>query len=428
MLARSSIRKFALAGYRWRAFHSSASYAALSARQTEIVKSTAPILADRGLEITTHFYKRMLGHHPELRNIFNVTHQATGAQPAALAHAVWAYASNIDNLGALSTAVSRIGNKHASLGVTADQYPIVGEHLLASIKEILGDAVDEPVLDAWKAAYQQLADILISFEKNLYNKASATPGGWTGWRKFKLSHKVVESEEIISFHLEPSDHGALPPYEAGQFISVRCYVPELGVYQPRQYSLSDIPDGKHFRISVKREYAVGDRPAGRISNVLHEALPEGSELDVSMPFGDFTLDRHVNTPVVLMSGGVGLTPMMSMLKTIVAQSDKRPVVFVHAVRNGRVHAMKDYLSQIVSENPQVSRAIFYEEASDSDVKGKDYDFLGRIELNKIQDKVLIPDADYYLCGPKPFMNGLQKDLESLGVQPKRIHSEVFGAA
>ena len=109
---------------------------------------------------------------------------------------------------ALSTAVSRIGNKHASLGVTADQYPIVGEHLLASIKEILGDAVDEPVLDAWKAAYQQLADILISFEKNLYDNASATPGGWTGWRKFTLSHKVVESEEIISFHLEPSDHSA----------------------------------------------------------------------------------------------------------------------------------------------------------------------------------------------------------------------------
>ena len=253
-------------------------------------------------------------------------------------------------------------------------------------------------------------------------------GAWVGWRKYTLSHKIVESEEIISFHLKPSAQGALPPYETGQFISVRCYVPELGVYQPRQYSLSDIPDGKHLRISVKREYAVGNRPAGRISNVLHETLPEGFELDVSMPFGDFTLDTHVNTPVVLMSGGVGLTPMMSMLKTIVAQSDTRPVVFVHAVRTGRVHAMKGHLSQIMSENPQVSRAIFYEEVSNSDVEGKDYDFLGRIELNKIRDLVLIPDAEYYLCGPKAFMDAQRKDLKSLGVQSDRIHSEVFGAA
>jgi hemoglobin-like flavoprotein len=159
-------------------------------------KSTAPVLAEHGVAITTHFYKRLLDNNPELKNIFNTAHQSTGAQPAALAHAVWAYASNIDNLGALSTAVSRIGHKHASLGVRADQYPIVGENFLSSIKEVLGDAVDKPVLDAWKAAYQQLADIFIDFENNLYKKAEATPGGWKGWRKFTVSRKVHESDEI----------------------------------------------------------------------------------------------------------------------------------------------------------------------------------------------------------------------------------------
>ncbi len=370
----------------------------------------------------------MLDSHPELKNIFNIANQETGAQPAALAHAVWAYADNIDNLSAMTSAISRIGNRHASLGITADQYPIVGEHLLASIKEILGDAVDEPVLDAWRAAYQQLADIFISFEKDLYDKAAATPGGWNGWRQFVIVRKVQESSEIISFHLAPGDNGPLPAFKPGQFVSIRCFVPELGVYQPRQYSLSEIPNGEYFRISVKREFAAGSKPAGRISNVLHEFIPQGSLLDVSMPYGDFTLDINKDSPVVLISGGVGLTPMMSMLKTITEQGKSRPVVFLHAVRNRKVHAMNQTLLEIMAKNPQVSRAIFYEEVNEGDTRGIDYDFVGRINVRDIKDKVLLPEADYYLCGPPPFMSAQQRDLEGLGVVSERIHSEVFGAS
>lgn len=210
MFVRNFVRGVRLGANRSKAFHSSPSRFELTPRQVEIAKSTVPVLQDHGIAITTHFYKRLLENHPELKNIFNTAHQATGAQPAALCHAVWAYASNIDNLGALTSTVSRIGNKHASLGVTADQYPIVEENLLASIKETLGDAVDEPVLDAWKTAYQQLAEIFIAFESDLYDKATAKPGGWKGWRKFFVSRKVRESGEIISFHLTPSDKGVLP--------------------------------------------------------------------------------------------------------------------------------------------------------------------------------------------------------------------------
>ena len=427
MFARSFLRGRPFISALSKAFHTSPSRHELSARQIAIVKSTAPVLADQGIAITTHFYKRMLDAHPELKNIFNTAHQATGAQPAALAHAIWAYASNIDNLGALSAAVSRIGHKHASLNVTPEQYPIVGEHLIASIKEILGDGVDEPALDAWREAYAQLAAIFIDFERNLYEKAEATPGGWTGWRKFTVSRKVHESEEIVSFHLTPSDGGQLPTFQSGQFISVRAFIPELAVYQPRQYSLSDTPDGTHFRISVKKESATARGPAGRISNVLHEHLPEGSELEVSNPYGDFTLDIDAATPVVLISGGVGITPMMSMLSNIVAHRKDRRVVFVHAVRNGRVHAMKDYLRHVMAENPQVSRAVFYEEVGEGDERGVDYDYRGRIELDRIRDLVLLPDADYYLCGPVVFMRVEQEGLERMGVPKERIHSEVFGA-
>ncbi|KAL2850415.1 globin-like protein [Aspergillus pseudodeflectus] len=399
----------------------------LTPQQIQIVKSTIPALEQHGVDITTLFYKKMLAAHPELKNIFNTAHQATGEQPAALAHAVWAYASNIEHPEALATAVSRIGHKHASLGVTPAQYPIVGEHLLAAIKEVLGDAATPSIVDAWTAAYQQLADIFTSFERNLYKQAVQTPGGWNGWRKFFIADKVHESDEIISFHLMPEDRNGLPSYRPGQFVSVRCYVPELGVYQPRQYSLSDVPNQQYFQISVKKEFASGARPAGRISNVLHESLPEGSEVEVSMPFGDFVLDVNATTPVVLMSGGVGLTPMMSMLKTVTSLSKSRPAVFVHAVRNGRVHAMKQTLAKIIKENPQVSKAIFYEEVTENDKKGIDYDYVGRVDVAKIKDLVLLPDADYYICGPGPFMKAQSEGLQKLGVPSDRIHMEVFGS-
>jgi nitric oxide dioxygenase len=394
----------------------------------EIVKSTAPVLEEHGVQIASRFYSNLLQGRPELKNIFNLTHMDSGAQPGALAHAVWAYAANIDNLGALSQAVSRIGNRHASMGITADQYPLLGGYLLGAIKEVLGDAMDEPMLEAWTAAYGQLSDIFIEFENGLYDKAVKTPGGWTGWREFKVARKLRESGDIISFHLAPSDGKALPNFKPGQFISVRCFVPELGLYQPRQYSLSDIARGDHFRISVKRESAAKNKPAGRISNVLHENMPEGSLLEVSMPYGDFTLDINADTPVVLISGGVGLTPMMAMLNTIVEQGKSRPVLFIHAVRNRAAHAMSKDLAEIVSQNPQVSRMVFYEELTPGDVEGFDYDHVGRISIKGLKDKVLLPNADYYLCGPVPFMNAHREDLGSLGVPPDRVHSEVFGAS
>ncbi|KAJ5982821.1 hypothetical protein N7451_012921 [Penicillium sp. IBT 35674x] len=400
----------------------------LTTQQKEIVKSTIPALQEHGVTITTLFYKRLLAAHPELKNIFNTAHQDTGEQPAALAHAIWAYASNIHHPEALGAAVSRIGHKHASLGVTADHYPIVGEHLLAAIKEVLGPAINQEVLSAWGAAYQLLANIFINFEEGLYQEGVKTPGGWKGWRKFFIAEKKIESDEIISFHLDPVDKDQLPTYKPGQFVTVRCYVPELGSYQPRQYSLSDSPTPDHFRISVKREFATGPKPAGRVSNVLHESLPVGAELDVSMPFGDFVLDVNATTPVVLISGGVGLTPMMSMLKTIVQQQgDARQVVFIHAARNSHVHAMREDLSHIVAENPRVNRVLFYEEATAEDKQGVDYDHVGRVNMAEIKDTAVLPDADYYICGPQPFMRAQSKSLESLGVLPDRIHMEVFGS-
>jgi ferredoxin-NADP reductase/hemoglobin-like flavoprotein len=400
----------------------------ISARQIELVKATAPVLANRGVEITTHFYKNMLGDNPELKNLFNLTHQATGAQAAALAHAVWLYADNIDNLDALKSAISRIGNKHASLGVKPDDYSIVGKYLLFSIKSVLGDSIDDETLESWEEAYKQLAGVFIKTEGDLYKSAKNTPGGWSDWRKFAVSKKIQESNEIISFYLTPEDGKLLPNFKPGQFVTVRCFIPELSVFQLRQYSLSDTFDDKYFRISVKREYAIQDKPEGYISNILHNSVKEGSVIEVSMPYGDFFLNVDSQDPVVLISGGVGLTPMMSMLKSLIKQGSGRKITFIHAARSGEVHAMKEDLDFIVKENPQVSKVVFYESVTEKDMKNKTYDHIGRINLDFIKNELLPTNADYYVCGPVQFMT-IQKDkLRNLGIQEDRIHSEIFSTS
>ena len=394
----------------------------LTADQIARVKATAPVFAQHGATITKHFYRRMFANRPELRNLFNQTHQASGSQADTLAHAVYAYAANIDNLGALGSAVGRIANKHASLNIRPEHYPIVGENLLASVVEVLGDAVDGETLDAWRAAYAQLAGIMIGVEAKLY---SAAP--WSGYRPFVVSRKQIESDEITSFYLTPADGGPACGFVPGQFVSVKRYVGELGVDQPRQYSLSDAPHGKWLRISVKREAGRQDVPAGRLSTLLHEDLEVGSIVEVTAPMGEFRLDLEKTTPVVLVSGGVGLTPMMSMISTLVAAASPRRIAFVHACRNGRVHAFKNWLAETMATHANVSRAVFYEEVSASDREGVDYDFTGRIDFSRIAEQTILPDADYYLCGPVPFMQQQREALIARGVDAVRIHTEVFGS-
>lgn len=395
---------------------------ALTADQIARVKATVPVLAEHGTTITKHFYKRMFAHHPELKNLFNQTHQQSGNQPETLARAVYAYAANIDNLGALGPAVSRIANKHASLNIRPEHYPIVGRHLLGAIVDVLGDAVDQPTLDAWQVAYGQLANIFVGTEAKLYEGAA-----WSGFRPFKVARKQVESDEITSFYLTPADGTAACEFEPGQYVSVTRFVDKLGVDQPRQYSLSDAPHGKWLRISVKREDGREDAAPGHVSNLLHAGVEEGTIVHVSAPMGDFTLDRKKTTPVVLMSGGVGVTPMTSMLSTLLADGSERSVTFVHACRNGRVHAFREWLDETAASHANVKRVVFYEAVDASDRQGVDYDFEGRLDVTKIADRVFALDADYYICGPVPFMRAQRDALVALGVEPARIHTEVFGS-
>ncbi|UTH72614.1 NO-inducible flavohemoprotein [Chromobacterium sp. IIBBL 290-4] len=397
----------------------------LSEQTRSLVKATVPVLQQHGVTLTSHFYRRMFQHNPELKHLFNQGHQHAGQQQQALAMAVLAYAQHIDDPSPLLPVLTRVANKHVSLGIRAEHYPIVGKHLLASIREVLGEATGDDLIQAWAEAYGLLADTLIGIENDMYRDSTNADGGWSGWRPFRVVRKEMESEEIASFYLQPSDGGALPGFRPGQYVSVRRFVGEWGLSQPRQYSLSDAPNGEYLRISVKREDAAVGKPAGKMSNLLHREAEVGDVLELSAPQGDFFLHEDRDTPVVLISAGVGQTPMQSMLGKLLRGS--RQVRFLHAARHGGVHAMGRQVRQLAERHPQLQVHVSYEMPRSQDVAGVDYQAPGRLALDQVKEIALLPDADYYLCGPLGFMLEQRDCLKRLGVPAGRIHYEVFGS-
>ena len=396
----------------------------LDQRTIEIIKSTVPVLEKLGETITTRFYQLMLGNHPELLNIFNHANQKQGRQQKALAGTVYAAAMYIDNLGAILPVVKQIAQKHVSLGIKPEHYPIVGKHLLLAIKDVLGDAATDEIIDAWAQAYNVIADAFISVEAEVYHETENQNGGWEGFRNFIVDRKVVESEVITSFYLTPEDSKEISDFTPGQYISIKLEIAGEKFTHIRQYSLSDAPSKDYYRISVKREAGTAN-PDGMVSNYLHDGVNQGDILKVSVPAGDFVLNIEKNTPVVLLSGGVGLTPMMSMLKTVVEVQPERKVTFIHATANGNVHALRDEVEEISSLD-NVTSYFFYDSPTEEDRKNNRFDIEGYVTLNWLKEKISTKDADFYFCGPVPFMKAINRSLKEIGVAEGSIHFEFFG--
>jgi len=377
-----------------------------------VIRATVPVLKTHGETITRHFYRKLFAEHPEVREFFNQAHQADGAQPRALAGAVLAYAANIDRLDALKDALPLIIHKHAALGVLPEHYPVVGKCLLAAIAEVLGDAATPEVLDAWAAAYGQLAELLIAAEESVYRANAAQPGGWRGPREFRVARKVIESDVITSFHLVPVDGGELARFTPGQYVTLLL---EIGGQKVRRtYSLSDAPGQPHYRISVKRE------PNGVASNHLHDRVKEGDVLKLLPPCGSFTL-VDAPRPLVLLTAGVGITPALSMLNAAAATG--REIVFIHAARNARVHAFADHVRELARRFRNVRTCFVYEEAESGHLP----DVVGRVTPDVLGSHLPADrDVDLYFLGPKGFMAGALKAARALGVPAAQVRYEFFG--
>jgi nitric oxide dioxygenase len=393
----------------------------LTSQTVEIVKATAPVLEQHGEALTRHFYKRMFSHNPEVAPFFNPAHQAGGTQQKALAAAICAYAANIDNLEVLGGAVELIAQKHASLRILPEHYPIVGANLLASIREVLGEAATEEIIGAWAEAYGFLADILIGREKQIYADQEGVKNGWSDFKPFRITCKVRESEIITSFYLEPVSGSGIPDFKPGQYITVRFPHPASGTTM-RNYSISNAPGEGCIRISVKRE------PHGFVSNYLHEQIKEGDEIELGPPCGEFFFDpteKH-GRPLMLISAGVGITPMLSILTSALAAHPGRPIYFVHGALNGQVHAFQNLVCELESKHPNLTVHYRYSEATDQDRSQPRHHSEGCIDAELLEGLLPGRDADYYFCGPKPFMVGIYHNLLKWGIPASQVHFEFFG--
>ena len=386
----------------------------LSAQTIALVKATVPALQQHGEAITRHFYGVMFAQHPEVKAFFNEAHQAHGTQARALAGAVLAYAAHIDRLEEIAGALPRIVQKHAALGVLPEHYPIVGRCLLQAIQEVLGAAATPEIVGAWAEAYGALAELLIAAEEQVYAANALRPGGWRGTRRFRVARREHESELITSFYLEPVDGGPLLAFAPGQYLTLVLEVD--GEPVRRNYSLSDAPDKPWYRISVKRE------PGGRVSNWLHQHAAVGTELHAQAPCGDFVLQPSESSkPLVLVTGGVGITPAMSMLEA--AAPTGRPIRFIHAARHGGVHAFRARVDAIAATHPNVVPLYVYDEPRRGDTPHA----TGRVTRELLAQALPANrDVDLYFLGPKPFMQSVYASGVALGVPQPQLRWEFFG--
>lgn len=400
----------------------------LSEATITTIKSTVPVLEKHGRAITSQFYQSMFASYPELLNLFNHANQKQGKQQAALANAVYAAALHIDRLEAILPAVRQIAHKHRSLGVRKEHYPIVGEQLLKAIKDVLGEAATDDIIDAWADAYGVIAQVFIDVEEEMYKEAEQQQGGWADYRPFIVQRKVVETPHITSFYLVPQDGGPLASFLPGQYVSVKYEGAEEAYTHIRQYSLSDSPGKPYYRITVKREDARGSQPPGKVSNVLHQQIKEGDVLPLSAPAGDFCLLPEDTRPVVLISGGVGLTPLVSMLNTLVEQQAARRIVFIHSAVNGQRHAMKEHVDSLAAAHPNLSVYYFYQKPDSADVQQQHVVADRCLDHAWLREAVPEREAVYYFCGSTPFMSDVKRELSACGVAEADMHYEFFGPA
>ncbi|MFG2074957.1 nitric oxide dioxygenase [Nonomuraea maritima] len=382
----------------------------LSEESAAVVRATLPLVGTHLDAIASRFYETMFADRPELLDgLFNRGNQRSGDQRKALAGAIAGFAGALlahpdERPDAL---LRRIAHKHAAVGVTDDQYVVVHKYLFGAIAEVLGDVVTPEVAAAWDEVYWLMAGALIALESRVHAETGTRPGHT--WRTWTVAERREETADAVSLVLRPVGDEPVPPTRPGQYVSVRVRMPD-GVHQLRQYSVSGQSADGLRRITVKRVRGA-DVPDGEVSSLLHATVREGDELTVSAPFGDVALEDG-DAPLVLVSAGIGCTPITGMLEHLARTGDSRQVLLLHADRSRADHALREDMERLTDALPAARRIFWYE------------DDHGLMDL----DGVEIPQgAIVYLCGPVPFMRVARGALLRAGVAARNLHYEVFGS-
>lgn len=391
----------------------------LSPESTEVVKATAGVVAEHSEEITKRFYPHMFAAHPELLNVFNVANQAIGEQPKALAASVVAYAVHLIDPDApdFGPVMRRIAHKHVSLGITATQYTIVGHHLMWAVGDVLGEAVTPEVAAAWDEVYWLFASQLIAEEARLYALGGTEPEH--PWRTYRVVERNEESSEAFSLSLAPVE-GDTPSHEVGQYVAINVPLPD-GSTQPRQYTISSGRRADALRVTIKRVHGVDGAPEGMCSNWLAENAQPGALLELSQPAGDMVLDKD-ESPLVLVSAGIGITPIAAIVEDLSRRQPDRQVRIFHADISHADHALYAGLRRQVLSMKDAKAQNWYEK----DAESAPTLHPARAGWMDLSDIDVPAEATVFMCGPLPFMQATRKALLGKGIHPERIHYEVFG--
>ncbi|MGW6060739.1 globin domain-containing protein [Streptomyces sp. NPDC055189] len=387
----------------------------LTESSAAVVRATLPAVGAAIEDITERFYGKLFAAYPALlRDLFNRGNQAAGTQRQALAGSIAAFATYLvehpDERP--DVMLRRIAHKHASLGVRADQYPVVHQHLFDAIAEVLGDAVTPEVAAAWDEVYWLMANALIAIEAGLYAEQGVVDADV--WRTWEVVDRTEESPRVASFLLRPADGGPVPSFRAGQYVSVQVQLAD-GARQIRQYSLIGAPSATTRAIAVKQVDGTGTDPDGEVSHHLHTHVRRGDLLRVSAPYGDLVLEPG-DAPLLLASAGIGCTPMLAMLEELAAAGHQGPVTVVHADRSPESHALRAHHEALAAKLPAATAHFWYEQPGSGHRTG-------RVDLADVPPA---PGTRAYLCGPLPFMRAVRGQLLGQGVAAADIHYEVFG--
>ena len=450
----------------------------ITSSQLTGLRTSLPLVAERADAIAVDFYARLFGERPDLlRDQFNRGDQAQGRQQRELALTMLALARDVVGTqvgvgrsvargreASASTAVapwsspaaapwevraaalettSRLAQRHAAIGVGPDEYDLFARHLSAAFAAALGPAWTDEVADGWRALYEQTRDELVSSVAAVYRRADLEPGD--DWREALVTERRVEAEDVVALTLVSADSEALPAYRAGQFASIQVTLAD-GARQIRQYSLRGGAD-EQWRVSARVLTGVPELglPPGEVSNHLLAHVQVGDVVSVSPPIGSLTVDELDDAPLVLVSAGIGCTPVLGMLDHLARVDPDREVTVLHFERTPERHAHRAELEALVAALPRGRLRVSYTQgslsalgaASTSALAGADAigppdvdasldgagAYLDPIDLGTVD---LTPQHRVFLCGPVPFMAIVRAALIEHGVPAERVHHFVFG--
>jgi len=255
---------------------------------------------------------------------------------------------------------------------------------------------------------------------------------WNGYRKFTVAKKARECEDVCAFYLKPHDGKPLPPFKPGQYLTFQLDIPGRDKPLVRCYSISDSPHhSDYYRVTIKKENTPPDKPGvppGAASGFFCDAVKEGDILSVKAPTGQFFLDMTKNNPIVLVAGGVGVTPLLCMAQAIAASGSKRETWFFFGVRNKQEHIHKIELEELAAKNDNIHLHVCYSRPGPNEVKDRDYQHEGRVSTELLKELLPSNNFEYYLCGNGAFMKSITEGLEAWGVPEKDVYFEAFGPA